>query len=77
MCEQMDKTSTTINLEGLDATSASVINVKAGDVVVLMVEQALSMDQQHAIRAMLGLALPSGVKSLILDRGAKVAVLSS
>lgn len=54
---------------------AATLSIKAGDIFVLMYEQAISEDTVARIKHHMESLLPEGVKTLILGDGAKIAVL--
>lgn len=63
-----------IQLDGID--SASVVQIKAGDTLVLMTDKQLSAEQAGAMRKELKSSVLVDVDVLVLDAGRKIAVLS-
>ena len=64
----------TSTLEGISAT-ISVVSIKSGDVIVLMTDKILSAPQIALAAEIVGSVMPKGVKVLVLDSGAKLAVI--
>jgi pyruvate kinase len=65
---------TAIRLDGIEG--AQVLSVKPGDVVVLMTDDRINPGQREYIAKQMAKAFPDGVKLMILDGGAKIAVIS-
>lgn len=53
------------------------LELKAGDTLVLMCQQALPMESHARVRAMLAPSIPEGARCIILDGGATLAKISA
>lgn len=57
--------------------ACSIFSVKPGDVLAVMAPQTLCSEQREKLTNYLSSAMPNGVKTLILDGGATVSVISN